>query len=373
MRFFRPFAPLLRGWGLSFLGWGAIAAVLGAQLVQQDRGDWEEALRLGLRDWLPWAVLTPLIFHLIERLPIEHRNWRIALPVHIGLCVVVVTLCEQWKRPFLDAGSPAAQRQPPPEPPRDFGTRGNLPPPPPGNPPGKILPKQPPHFDLFHYLSYTLPIYLFIASAAHTLLYRRRLAEHTASLARARLEGLRMQLQPHFLFNTLNMISSMITRDPARADKMLLALSDLLRFSLNTSAEFEVPLARELEITERYLEIMHARFDERLRYRISAELETHAALVPPFLLQPLAENSIRHGLGSLPEGGRIEILAHRRDTLLCLTVSDTGVGLLTDFSEGIGLGNTRTRLRELYGERATLVLRNQNGLAVEITLPFHTS
>ena len=224
-------------------------------------------------------------------------------------------------------------------------------------------------------MSFELPIYLMIMSGAHAALFYRRSQERAASLARARLEALRMQLQPHFLFNTLNTIAGLVHDDPNKADAMLIALSDLLRLSLKTSRELELPLHRELEFVERYLELMHARFEERLRYHLDIAPDVNAALVPGFLLQPLVENAVHHGLEPQPAGGLVTVRAWREGETLHLSVADNGVGLSKGQPqrEGIGLANTRARLHELYGKRASLSLRDEGGLSVEITLPFHTA
>jgi sensor histidine kinase YesM len=227
-------------------------------------------------------------------------------------------------------------------------------------------------FDMFGFMSFELPIYLMILMGAHAMLFYRRDQERAASLARARLDALRMQLQPHFLFNTLNTIGGLVYEDPQKADAILTALSDLLRMSLETSRETELPLSREMEFVERYLAIMHARFEERVRFQIELEPEVRDALVPPMLLQPIVENAVEHGLQPKPAGGVVTVKASRREGSVRLEVRDDGVGLpaSTSTKEGVGLQNTRARLRELYGDDATLELRNDSGTTVEILIPF---
>jgi len=182
-----------------------------------------------------------------------------------------------------------------------------------------------------------------------------------------------MQLQPHFLFNTLNMIAELVHEEPNKADAMLIALSGLLRLTMETAGEQELPLRRELEFIERYLTIMHARFEDRLKFQLGIDPATHAALVPTFLLQPLVENAIEHGLGPRMAGGLISIRSRRVGDVLHLCVSDNGAGLNGQKvrREGIGLGNTRNRLKELYGEAAELDMQDSGGLIVDIRLPFH--
>jgi sensor histidine kinase YesM len=221
--------------------------------------------------------------------------------------------------------------------------------------------------------TFEVPIYLMLVSGAHTLTFYRRTQDRESSLAIARSEAQKMQLQPHFLFNTLNMIAELVHEEPDKADAMLTSLSGLLRLTMETAGEQELPLRRELEFTERYLTIMHARFEDRLKFQMGIDPATHAALVPTFLLQPLVENAIEHGLGPRLTGGLITIRSRRVGDFLRLCVSDNGVGLngLKPGPEGIGLGNTRNRLRELYGDAGRLDMQDSGGLIVEISLPFH--
>lgn len=200
-----------------------------------------------------------------------------------------------------------------------------------------------------------------------------------ASLAAARLDALRAQLQPHFLFNTLNAISVLAVDDPGRAKQMVLRLSDLLRASMDGAEGHEVPLATELQLLNAYLEIQRARFGDRLRLRLEIEPDTRDALVPTLVLQPLVENAIRHGLEDAEAGGEIAVLARRNGDDLVIEVRDDGRGLDagagTGPREGVGLANTKERLSRLYGDRQYLVLRTQpeGGVMVELVLPYHTA
>ena len=147
-----------------------------------------------------------------------------------------------------------------------------------------------------------------IVSGAHAALFFRRDEQRAASLARARLEVLKGQLQPHFLFNTLNVIAELVHEDPEKADAMITALSDMLRLTLDSASEQLVPLEREMEFVERYFAIMQIRLGERLRYECNIEPAARGALVPPFLLQPLVENAILHGIEPIPAGGAVTIV-----------------------------------------------------------------
>jgi len=360
---------MARAWILSFLCWGIVACSLGIEAAARTQNPWLSAIRPGIADWLPWAVLSPLVFLLVSRLPIERQRWRLAVPVHLLCCLATVLLCQWWKL-AVDMGT-----EPPPPPPGPWAmnvppSRGGMPGGP-GPEPGYSAPGG--AFDMLRMATFEVPIYLMLVSGAHTLTYYRRTQERESSLAIARAEAQKMQLQPHFLFNTLNMIAELVHEEPDKADSMLIALSGLLRLTMETAGEQELPLRRELEFIERYLTIMHARFEDRLKFQIGIDPATHAALVPTFLLQPLVENAIEHGLGPRMAGGLISIRSRRVGDLLHLCVADNGVGLNGSKAgpEGMGLGNTRNRLRELYGEAGRLDLQDASGLIVEISLPFH--
>jgi len=200
-----------------------------------------------------------------------------------------------------------------------------------------------------------------------------RTAQLERGLAQAELRNLRLQLQPHFLFNALNTISSTMYDDPRSADRMIGQLSQLLRLSLRTSHAQEVPLREELEVLGCYLGLMMARFGSRLRVNIVVTPDVSDALVPSLLLQPLVENAIRHGNASHASGGSIEVRVERTGASLLLSVSDDGPGAPpgTDvFATGIGLSATRDRLRLLYGGRHQFQAVNRGrGFAVAIALP----
>jgi two-component system LytT family sensor kinase len=203
-------------------------------------------------------------------------------------------------------------------------------------------------------------------------------AELHAKLAQAQLENLRLQLQPHFLFNTLNTISSVMYEDVPAADAMLTQLSELLRLTLRTANSHEIPLAQELEITRLYLQIMQKRFESNLRVTYSVDAALENSLVPQLILQPLVENSLRHGLKDGSAGIDISIGAERENGSLILKVADTGAGLGTQGAEaamnrGVGLANIRGRLEQLYGPDQEFAIANRPSGGTEVTLrvPFH--
>jgi two-component sensor histidine kinase len=194
-------------------------------------------------------------------------------------------------------------------------------------------------------------------------------------LAQAQLQALKMQLNPHFLFNTLHAISALIHDNPDGAEVMVARLSDLLRLSLDSTQVQEVTLRQELKSLDLYLEIEHTRFEDRLTVRLEIAVETLDALAPNFILQPLVENAIKHGLGNMTSGGSVTIRAERQDKDLVLEVIDNGPGLRDTPRKGVGLTSTRERLERLYGDAQSLTLRNLStgGLQVRIRLPFKPS
>jgi two-component system LytT family sensor kinase len=205
-------------------------------------------------------------------------------------------------------------------------------------------------------------------------------AELHAQLAEARLAALRTQLDPHFLFNTLHAISTLVERDPRGVRRMIARLSELLRSSLEEGNEQEVPLEKELALLNRYLEIMQIRFQGRLEVDIRVDGAVMDALVPTLILQPLVENAVKHGVSKVAGTGMIEIRAYRdEEDRLVLRVRDNGPGLeVGDDSpreEGVGLANTRARLEQLYGPDQSFALRpalDGVGLIAEVMLPYHT-
>ena len=204
----------------------------------------------------------------------------------------------------------------------------------------------------------------------------RESEELQARLDQARLQALRLQLQPHFLFNTLNTITALVHRDPPSAERMVTGLSELLRFSLGTASEPEVRLDRELEVLRHYLDIQLVRFPDRLSVRFDIEPAARDAMVPSLLLQPLVENAIKHGITPRVAAGHLQISVRRQNDTLLLAVRDDGVGTrsTTPMSEGVGLGNARARLASLYGDQHRFEAgpRPGGGFDVTIEIPFHT-
>ena len=205
----------------------------------------------------------------------------------------------------------------------------------------------------------------------------QRAAQLQAQLAQAQLQALKMQLHPHFLFNTLNAISELVHKEPETAERMVIQLSDMLRVSLDSIGVQEIPLEQELGFLRRYLDIEETRFRDRLKIRMDVDPATLSAYVPNMLLQPLVENAIRHGISPLSRGGSIDIRARRNGETLQLQICDDGRGLPANgenggHGNGVGLTNTRARLTQLYGAgRFKLDVESvpDAGVAVSVTIP----
>jgi LytS/YehU family sensor histidine kinase len=215
--------------------------------------------------------------------------------------------------------------------------------------------------------------YWMLVGVGHAIVYARRIRERDEQLARAELHALKLQLQPHFLFNTLNTISTYVRADPNIAQRMITRLSDLLRRVLDSEGVEEVTLREELELVGAYLDIEQVRFEDRLRVEWRIDPEALCACVPHLVLQPIVENAIRHGIAPQSREGRLQIDARRRDSSLELAVRDNGAGMCTsNGSGGRGLANTRDRLRQLYGDRQSVrvVTPPDGGCTVELTVPF---
>ncbi|GAB5517937.1 MAG: hypothetical protein RhofKO_01880 [Rhodothermales bacterium] len=202
---------------------------------------------------------------------------------------------------------------------------------------------------------------------------REAMLQAQAAAHQARLDALRFQLNPHFLFNSLNAVSTLVAEhDTTAANRMLARLGDFLRLTLDAPDATCVPLAQELDYAERYLAIEQVRFGDRLRVDIDVAPQVLDATVPALLLQPLLENAIQHGIDARPEGGTIRLTAQALGTQLLLSLSDDGRGLPPEMQEGVGLKNTRARLQQHYGDahRFTLTRVDGGGVRIDLVLPF---
>jgi signal transduction histidine kinase len=326
------------------------------------------ALELALLESYLWALLTPFVFWLGARFGEGQgsRVPRVLLLIAVGLVIAL----------FVDLTVEVARRHLYPPPRRRVITIWTI--------------------TRLRYLNDVM-VYLAVLAAGVARDYFRRYrarqqeavrreahaAQLQAQLAEARLSVLRTQLNPHFLFNTLHAVSTLVERDPKGVRRMIARLSELLRFTLDGSAEQEIPLHEELELLRRYLEIMQIRFQGRLETTLDASPEVQDALVPNLVLQPLVENALKHGVSKTEGVGRIIVRAERRGDELVLTVRDNGhaagagdASVQRDEAagSGVGLRNTRARLEQHYGrhQRLTLQPAADGGVVAEIVLPFHT-
>ena len=324
-----------------------------------------------------WALLTPVVFWVARRFAAERDAWAGRLALQLALGVAVALLVEWVSRGLL---RPILLGPPPPDVPAPFREWSVA-----------VTVRQLWFLDeLIIYLAV-----LAVGYARHALLRLRErqaeaerlLAERArleAQLAEARLSALRMQLNPHFLFNTLNAVSALVERDPAGVRTMIARLSSLLRRVLDDDGAPEVPLRDELAFLRDYLDVQRVRFQGRLEVEEDLAPEALDALVPPLLLQPLVENAVGHGVRRIEEGvGTIRLGARVEADRLVLTVADNGPGLEApapgleagpagEGSGGVGLKNTRARLDALHGAAGRLELRDApgGGVLAEVTLPF---
>jgi two-component system LytT family sensor kinase len=299
--------------------------------------DFEETLQLMVLNSAIALALVPGIVWLTRRVPVERRNWHMALLAHVPACV----LFSLSHSALYWAASQAC-----------FGVGNSL-------------------FNRFHP---NLLTYWAVVGFTQAVDYFCKYQAREQQVSQLRLELLKAQLHPHFLFNTLHTISAMMHEDVKGADRMIRRLSELLRLTLENIGKNVVTLGEELEFVRLYLEIQRERFGERLATRVEASDDIRAALVPALFLQPLVENCVKHGLSGQPDG-EIVIRATREAGRLVLSVSDNGCGLArTPLREGVGLSNTRHRLQQLYPGNHSFSVRGKTGLGAEVVadIPFQT-
>ena len=352
----------LRMWMWSVAVWTMVTGVFSLQswAWYQSRGEAVPAGKLAamLLDFEIWALFTPVVLCFVWRHPISRSTWRASVPWQVGGALVFTAL---YLLPFQAGRYLLGQALHQPDIHVAFTASSFF----------RVWVQ-----NLFNYLDVILVGHaIYFARDSRAQAVRRSRLE--TRLAEAQLQVLRLQLHPHFLFNTLHTISALMHKDLKAADRMLALLGDLLRDSFEKVGAQEVSLKQELGFLERYLEIERTRFRDRLTVVVSVEPETLDAEVPNLLLQPLVENAIRHGVGRRHSPGRIEILAARRSEVLELRIRDDGPGISgeaeTALRAGVGLANTAARLQQLYPDahRFDLGNRPQGGFEVALEIPFH--
>ena len=359
-------AAKLRGALLYFAAWMLIGLIFATVSYAASRSEGNRgfgfisALEFNLGLFFLWAVLAPLIFWFSRRFPIELRPLKIRnLFLHIpGIIVLavghqVIHLATLWL----------------------------------------LLPRLRQLFPTFAacfrvYFGFGFYVDLIIATliviGVHALLYYQRFrasqmeeASLRAQLAQAQLRALKMQLHPHFLFNTLHSISSLVSEDPPKANSMIARLGDFLRLTLDHSEQQLVTLREETEFVRCYLEIEQVRFGDRLTVEFNIDPATLSAAVPHLILQPIVENAIQHAIAPRAAPGRIEIAATRQNHSLLLEVRDNGPGITAVHGTAdnhVGLSNVRARLEGLYGNDFSLDMTNgaAQGFIVTLQIPFHS-
>lgn len=351
--------------------WGALVLLFATPLALTGPISWRQAVSFGGSFWALWLLFLPAVAWLSFRFPIERRRIVRNVGLHLLACLLIAVASRVTFRAvdriFLPAQRSEAPRQsadskiPRPGPPIALGVFQGL---------RTAL-------DVLVYWS-LLGVCQAITNFRSSEERERRAVELEARLSIAKLQALRMQMNPHFLFNTLNSIAALVYVDPRAADEMLGDLSELLRRSLDSMEEQEIPLAQELEFIGAYIGIEQKRFGERLRVEQSVPKELLRALVPALVLQPLVENAIRHGIEPRRGPGTVWIEAKLDDKHLHLIVRDNGRGLPPGEANnsgrrGIGLANARARLQGLYGpnQRFNLGSAKPQGCQVDIHLPLH--
>jgi two-component system, LytTR family, sensor kinase len=320
---------------------------------------WRHLFVTLLLSWLPWALATPFVLRLARHYP--SAQWRkiSTWGAHLSACAMIGLVYGAWTATLEKWLNPWA------------------------NPSG-----QDPFVSLWLHkfsngLLATVILYAVILLVSHMLESRERLASQqtetaklSEQLSKAQLSALRRQIEPHFLFNTLNAIAGLVRekRNDA-AVSMIAGLSDFLRRVVEDSDRQQVPLGEELEFTQNYLDIQKVRFAERLQVSVDVPSELFPAQVPSLILQPMVENAVKHGIAKRVQGGAIRIAAFRSNGRITLSVYNDGPSLPLGWektSSGVGISNVRTRLRSLYGDKFDLSLENEDpgGVKASVSLPF---
>lgn len=351
---------------LHLAGWTAIALIAASQSILTYLAAGGEVrvrpvILLSLALWYSWAALSPVIWSAARRLPLYGSGWPLRVLAHIGINAALAVVAALLYRVLRFAiGIPP---------------RGDY----------AVM--------IASGLNTALLVYWALVAIAHAMAYyrrsearRRAAVEKDRQLVEAKLEALRGQMQPHFLFNTLHAIAARVREDPRGAEDMLGELGELLRTGLHSSPAHEIALAEELQLVDRYIAIQRVRFQGRMRVEREIDPAALPALVPVLLLQPLVENAIEHGIAQRLSGGTLRItascvagaLSESNAAHVVVQVADDGgasdAAGLEQERWGIGLSNTRARLEQLYGAAGQLELAITNsGVTATVRIPFRSS
>ena len=353
-------------WVSYFLIWTAVGlffaseSALWGRYIFRAPVTWDQTLKSNLSFYYIWACIAPLVSWLGKRFRFERGSRTTSFLIHLPTSILLSTVQLLIAEIVVQSFSP---------------DRLQL-------------------YEAFRAIERTFVVYFHINLLTYWAIlgigygreyYRKfrerevRAAQLRTQLTQAQLQALKMQLHPHFLFNTFNTISSLMHKNVDDADRVLARLGDLLRYSLHNVGVQEVTLREEIDFLQRYLEIEQTRFEDRLKVRINVEPEVLDCKVPNLILQPLVENAIRYAVAPRASGGCIEISARQVIGSLRISVVDDGPGLPEGYdfpaSEGVGLRNSRERLEQLYGENHRFILSNKSpkGLEVAIVIPIRPS
>lgn len=342
-------------WSCGLAVWTALACLMSVETAiwlayRGEHIDWAGLIVFRIADWYSCGVFVPVLLYATRRWPIGRRNLGPRLALHIALSLAAATGKIVLFRPVRAALSnqdlvPLSEAL----------ARGII-------------------SESIAFLS--------VAAALHAIEYYARFRERgklaaqlQARLSDAQLRALRAQLNPHFLFNTLNAVTALLHRDPDRADSMLTRLGEVLRLALRADPAHEVTLHEEMAVLEPYLSIMRVRFADRVAVECNIDPETLNAIVPSFILQPVIENAFEHGMAPLKRPGSVYIESRITGSSLILAVRDDGPGPSPREHDGVGLSNTRKRLFELYGDSSTMdvVGLPGGGTIAEMRMPLRWS
>jgi len=341
---------------LAVVGWTALGLLFAAPMMNNG-GEWLPALKNSLAQWWAWGIISMLIAAVDRRLPFNDHRIGLRLLSHVPISIVLTSLFVYVAlalRVVLGTASPS-----------------------------ELISTQMLVMGLRGGLLWSLLVYWLILGGWMAKQYYQRVLTNELRVERlerltaeAQMHALRLQLDPHFLFNALNTISSQVEAEPRLARSMIEHLGELLRLTLESNQQQHVPLAQELSFLGHYLAIQKIRFGDRLHFEQDIDKDCLLALVPSMLIQPLVENAIRHGISPRASGGLVRLTVRSVQDELLIRIEDDGVGLPTNWektpTEGIGLSVTRQRLHGFYASTSSSFQirgREGGGVVVELSLP----